>query len=489
MPDRLLPLTASYHCNRASALLQAGRPQDAVVELQQAIEAAPQFFEPHAKLAQLLLHLGRAHQAMEVFEQAVSLDPHLRSVCRDTTALVSEDERCNAVLVNCDHILARYPHYAPAHYSKACALLSLGHVDEARKASERALVIDATVPTYYHVLIHTGDPVRNAPAILAMEQLAQQEAGLGIQERATLHFLLAKAYEDKARYGTAFAHMEKANSLKRSMIEYSETRAIEHLMAIGATFSQELLAKHRDDGDRAPQAVFVVGMPRSGTTLIEQILASHRDVHGAGELSALPDLIAEGLVGENFPTGTHSATPQMLHRLGERYNAKLKAIAPRAKRVIDKLPTNFQHVGLIHLALPGARIIHIQRDPLDTCLSCYATTFAGGVNYAYDLGELGHYYRAYDDLMGHWRNVLPQGAMLEVQYEAVVQNLEQEARRIVAFCSLDWDQRCLDFHKNERAVATASLYQVRQPLYRNAIGRAASFGDCLDPLRAALGPR
>ena len=486
MQDRGLP-TTDYYSNLAAALLQAGRPSDAAVALQRAAEAAPGALEPRVKLGQILLQLGRAHQAMAAFEQAVSLDPHLRAVCRDTTDLPTEDARCNTVLENCDHILARYPHYAPAHYSKACALLSLGRVDEARRASERALVIDATVPTYYHVLIHTGDPVRNASALSAMEQLAAQEAALATPERATLHFLLAKAYDDSGRFAEAFGHLEKANRLKRGMIVYDEARELAHLNAIAAAFSADRIAARRGGADAATRAVFVLGMPRSGTTLVEQILASHPEVHGAGELATLQDLVAQGLAGDDFPKGFGSTTPQQWHSLGQAYDAKLRAISPDSKYIVDKLPTNYLHVGLIHLALPGAHIIHIKRDPLDTCYSCYAATFGGDVNYAYDLSELGRYYRAYDDLMAHWRSVLPEGTMLEVQYETLVRDLATEARRIIAYCGLAWDERCLDFHKTKRAVSTASLYQVRQPLYQSSIGRAKAYREFLTPLQAALG--
>ncbi len=479
------PQNAVFQDNLAAALLQAGRPEEAVAAYERSVAAAPAAIESRVKLGNLLLKQGRRGRAMAVFKEAVGLDPHLRAVCRDTSQILAGEARNEAVLENCRHILSRYPKYAPAHYSMACALLNLGQITEARRASERALVIDPTVPTYYHVLIHTGDPKRNTNAVSTMEQLAQHEASLDELDRATLHFLLAKAYDDQNRTDEAFVHLDKANAFKRGLIAYNEAREIGRMQAIAAAFTPERVrALGVSDCDSA-LPVFVVGMPRSGTTLIEQILASHPAVYGAGELTYLPDLVREGFA--DFPAGFDAATPQQLQHLGEAYAAKLAVIAPWAQRIVDKLPTNFLHVGLIHLALPGARIIHIRRDPLDTCFSCYATTFAGEVGYAYDLAELGRYYRAYDELMAHWRAVLPDGTMLEVQYEELVADLHEVARRIVDYCALPWDERCVEFHKTRRAVDTASLVQVRQPIYRKSVGRAQVYAAYLRPLCEALG--
>jgi len=224
-------------------------------------------------------------------------------------------------------------------------------------------------------------------------------------------------------------------------------------------------------------------MPRSGSTLIEQILASHPSVAAAGEISDLPDLVAD--LGP-FPEAAASAPSERLRRLGHDYVARLGARAPSAARITDKMPANFRLVGLIHRALPQAYIIHSRRDPLDTCLSCYSKLFTEGHLYTYDLGELGRYYRAYAALMEHWRGVLPPGRMLEVHYEALVDDIEGEARRLVAYCGLPWDDRCLAFYRTARPVRTASANQVRRPIYRSSLARAAAYGALLQPLYQAL---
>jgi tetratricopeptide (TPR) repeat protein len=460
--------------------------EQALAALEKSIAATPHAVEPRKNLGDLLLRLGRRGRAMEAYRQAIELDPELRVVCKDTRQFLTEEDTNLAVMENCRHILARYPNYAPGHYSMACALLNLGDVVEACRASERALVLDPTVPTYYHPLIHAGNEKQKTAAVSTLEDLARHEAALDAVDRATLHFLLAKAYDEQRRTADAFAHLARANAIKRGTIPYDEARELGRMRAIAAAFPPERIAALRGSGCPSPLPVFVVGMPRSGTTLVEQILASHLEVRGAGELTALPDLVAHGLAGADFPSGFAAVTAAQLHQLGEAYVARLAAIAPGARRIVDKLPYNFLNAGLIHLALPAARIIHFRRDALDTCFSCFQQSFAGDVGFAYDQGELGRYYKAYETLMAHWRRTLPEGAMLEVQYEELVGNLPGTARRIVEYCGLAWDEQCVDFHKNPRAVATASLYQVRQPLYRSAVGRAKSYYEHLAPLREAL---
>jgi hypothetical protein len=224
-------------------------------------------------------------------------------------------------------------------------------------------------------------------------------------------------------------------------------------------------------------------MPRSGTTLTEQILASHPRVFGAGELRFMENA---AMAIAPFPEAAASMTDEALREFGNEYVAQVRALAPAAARVVDKMPANFRFVGLIHRALPNAKIIHVYRDPVDTCMSCYAQLFAG-LPYAYDLGELGRYYRGYATLMAHWRRVLPPGAMIEVKYERLIADLRGEAQRLLAYCELEWDERCLQFHKTRRAVRTASFAQVRRPIYRDSVGRWEAHREALRPLLDALG--
>jgi hypothetical protein len=232
-------------------------------------------------------------------------------------------------------------------------------------------------------------------------------------------------------------------------------------------------------------------MPRSGTTLVEQILASHPQVFAAGETDDFSTamLQVDGLGGDVAPSpeAAASMSAHQLHALGARYTKLITRGAPAGAWVTDKTMENFRVAGLIQLALPNAKLIHVRRDPRDTCLSCFSKLFWGYLPYTYDLAELGRYYRLYDGLMAHWRRVIPATVMLEVRYEDVVGDLEGQTRRILTHCGLDWDDRCLDFHLTDRPVRTASATQVRQPIYDRSIGRWRSYAPFLEPLFAALG--
>ena len=244
------------------------------------------------------------------------------------------------------------------------------------------------------------------------------------------------------------------------------------------------MARASQDADPSELPVFVIGMPRSGTTLVEQILASHSQVHGAGELSTLR-LLVEG--GGAYPDACASASGDDLARLGQAYMARVAPLAQGKQRLVDKMPANFLYAGLIPLVLPGARIIHCRRDPVDTCLSCYTKLFSGEQRFTYDQTELGEFYRGYAKLMAHWRLVLPPERFIEVDYEAVVDDLEGEAKRLVSFLGLPWEDACLRFHDSRRVVRTASVNQVRQPIYTTSKGRWQKYADHLGPLLAALG--
>ena len=237
-------------------------------------------------------------------------------------------------------------------------------------------------------------------------------------------------------------------------------------------------------GVATERPIFIVGMPRSGTSLLEQILASHRDVFGAGELLDFQRLALE-LVKGQYPEGIVSISPRKIAALATRYVDVLNERNASAPRVTDKLPANFLYIGLIYAAFPQARVIHCVRDPLDTCLSCYRKAFASAHGFAYDLRELGRYYRAYAGLMAHWQRLFPE-RMFELRYEAVIREPESTIRRLIQYCGLDWDEACMRFYETERPVQTASAAQVRRPLYTDSIGAWRRYADHLQPLRTAL---
>jgi hypothetical protein len=304
---------------------------------------------------------------------------------------------------------------------------------------------------------------------------------------------MGKASSDLKQYDEAIEHLKQANALKRRTFDYDEAQRLAMFKNIEAKYTPELFAAKSGSGDTSWSPIFIVGMPRSGTTLLEQVLASHSKVFGAGELETFKEAINECVESQRilpaYPLLVDFLSPEHILRIGQTYTTQARALAPEAPHIVDKMPLNFMFVGLIHLALPNARIIHMRRDPIDTCLSCFSHQFGNGLEWSYELGELGRYYRQYEALMAHWRRVLPQGAMLEVQYEELVADFEPQARRILEYCGLDWDERCLAFHKTQRPVRTASAAQVRQPIYGTSVSRWRPYRQMLQPLLEQLGMR
>jgi tetratricopeptide (TPR) repeat protein len=452
------PHDAGTLSNRGNALMALKRPADALASYDEALARAPNDPGLHNNRGGALTQLMRPEEALASFDRAIALKPD----------------------------------YAEAHDNKGIILTELGRFDEAMNATETAIKFAPRRVRSYLSLALSRRLKRGDRHLGAMEALARAMPSLTTDEQLELNFALGKAFADIGDYERSFRRLAAGNALKRKQTIYDEKAALGLLKQTRSTFTGELMRRHAGEGDRSEAPVFIVGMPRSGTTLIEQILASHPNVFAAGEIDGVYAAVARfGGVGEGaarFPQAASGMSGDQWRRLGASYVERITAAAPAAERITNKTPDNFRFIGLIRLALPNARIIHVRRDPVDTCVSCFSRLFVDNLPYAYDLGELGRYYRAYDGLMAHWRGVLPANALFEVQYEEVVADLETQARRIVAYCGLEWDARCLDFHRTERQVRTASAMQVRQPIYRSSVGRWADYEPFLAPLLAELAP-
>lgn len=376
-------------------------------------------------------------------------------------------------------------------------LNSLGRNDEARSAWSEAIKLAPDHAAYYRNLTQAGKLTADDPCFALLRQQMEQLASRPKDDQIELHFAFGKALFDQGQHAQGFEHITRANALYRPMLRYDEALTLDLLNESPGIYTADLLRAKRDLGHPAASPVFIIGMPRSGSTLVEQILASHPQVWGAGESYAVKETLAESFSrGPSNGAGPldiedlGALTATQLRGFGADYLRRAAQSGPdtaRYARIVDKNPYNFIHAGLIHLALPNARFIHTKRSPVETCLSIYSRHFRN-VPFSYDLGELGRYYRAYDTLMAHWRQALPTGTLLEVQYEDLVGDLEGNVRRMLAHCGLDWDERCLSFHATERKVDTSSAAQVRQPLYRSSLKSWRPDDDSLKALYDALGP-
>ncbi len=487
----LKPEFAEVRNNRGNALNAMKRHEDALASFDKAIALKPDYAEAHNNRGNTLNALKRHEEALASCDKAIALKSDYAEACNNRGNALNELNRFEDALASYDRALAIQPHFDGALHNRGIVLMELGRLAEARQAVGRAIQLAPRKASFYRTLGEISRYVTGDPRVAAMEELAWETASLSIDDRVELHFALAKAYEDLGRSEDAFEQLLAGNALKRRRIEYDEAAALGMLERIREVFTPDLIRIWQDASDPSRQPIFIVGMPRSGTTLVEQILASHAQVFGAGELEYFGKVVAEHRAPESgsqaFPEAVLSLSNEQLRHLGESYLAKIKPLAPQAARMVDKMPSNYVYAGLIHLVLPNAAIIHTVRDPIDTCISCFSKLFDKEQNHTYDLAELGRYYRHYQALMAHWHRILPPGRILDVRYEDVVADLEGQARRLVAHCGLDWDDRCLSFYKSNRPVRTASAAQVRQPIYHSAVGRWRAYEKLLDPLLMELG--
>jgi tetratricopeptide (TPR) repeat protein len=486
----LKPDYAEAHYTLGYALAEQGKLDDAVVYYRRALALAPNA-NGHNNLGTTLEKQNKLDDAAAQFRRALELEPQHATAHYNLGNNLRVKGRYEEAIAHFKQSIAGRPDSADAWNNMGIALAEHGNLDEARDAYQKAVELDPTRVVHHKNLAHTKRFKSDDPQLAVMEELARNLVSVPEHEQIDLQFALGKAYADLKQHDRSFQHLLAGNTLKRAQIGYSEVEALGYMQRIRTVFNAELLNAKAGGGDNARTPVFIVGMPRSGTTLIEQIIASHPKAFGAGELFDLNNIV-QSLVGVNgsvrFPEAVATMSGEELRQVGTRYVTAISALAPAADRVADKMPGNFYFVGLIHLALPNARIIHARRDPVDTCLSCFSILFVDDSNrYTYDLAELGRFYRAYDSLMAHWRTVLPPGVMIEVQYEEVVDELEKQARQIIAHCGLEWDDTCLAFHKTRRPVRTSSFAQVRQPIYNSSVGRWRAYRNHLRPLLDALG--
>lgn len=456
---KIRPDYAMAHHGLGLVLKARGDLKGAEESLGHALNLKPDFAGGYYSLGYLFMEQNRSAEAEACFRRAVEIDPAYHEARNKLGLCLAEQGRLGEAEENYRQVLASAPDNIDARFNLAVV----------RKA-------------------RLGD--ENTAALLALDQAIKEEKKvLPGNEIVMLNFALGRSFDDCGDYDKAFAYYAEGARRKRATFDYNAQENSARFAQIARLFSEEAMIALAGSGDPSSTPVFVVGMPRSGTTLVEQIVASHPDIHGAGELPDLID-VATGTIGGQealFPRALPALSKERLAVMGMEYVARTRRHAPQELRITDKQPLNFMAAGLIHLMLPNAKIIHVERNPIDTCISCFSQLFQGRMEFSYDLGELGQYYIDYRRLMEHWRNVLPKNAFLDVRYEDIVQDPETQARRLIDYCGLEWDARCLDFHNNSRVVRTASVAQVRQPVYASSVERWRRYGKHLGPLLYALG--
>ena len=435
---------------------------------------------------------GDAAKAATAYENAVHLWPAYADAWLNLGAAYGRQGRIEDAAACARRVLELQPDDARALNNLANALGALGRFDEATDCYRRAIEIRPhDAEAHYNLVnlqpLNDGSPESEAAFALLSRQTAEMDRFTS-REQSTLLFALGRALEARGEIDEAFESLVRANALHRSGLGFDIAAAERLAAAIKTQFDAALFARH-PGGSPSERPVFIVGMPRSGTTLVEQIVSSHPQVHGAGETGLMPTLVSRlrDPQGRGYPFLASGLSEADLGKLAQAYLDLLDQRGGGKPRVTDKTIGNFELLGLIHLCFPNAMIIHCRRDARDVCVSCFSTRFSGGHDYAYDLRELGRFWRVYDGLMAHWRAVLPPGRMLEVDYEALVEDVEGFARQLVAHLGLPWDDACLSFHESRREVRTASFAQVRRPIYKGSVGRWRRFAAHLGPLIEALG--
>ena len=481
------PNHAQIHFSLGATLQDLGQTTDAMTSYRRALELDPEFAEAHSGLGNALRDLGQLDDAVTSYRRALEIKPDFAEAHYNLGAALQD-------LVQLDDAAASYrravelkPDYVEANNYLGSVLMELGKMDEAEKFLSRAVELAPgeirPLVTALSFIPYRQDDNR----FNQLETVYARRKTLPTEEQIMLNFVMGKAMANIGQYDRAFKAYTEGNQLHYQEHPFDEAGEERFLEKSGSVFTADLFKQYSELAETLPAIqdervpIFIVGMPRSGTTLIEQILASHSAIYGAGELNTL-GVVAKNADSLLFNSQNRMDTLLALRKLGQTYLDQVWQLAPHARYISDKMPGNYYHLGLIHLMLPNAKIIHSMRDPMDTCFSCYTLKFTQGHEYSYDLRTLGRQYLRYTKWMRHWKDVLPSGWILDVRYEDNVVNPEQEARRLLEYLGLPWDPACLKFHENQRTVRTASVTQVRKPIYSSSVARWKPFENYLEPL-------
>jgi tetratricopeptide (TPR) repeat protein len=455
-----------------------GRKEEAVLSCSKAVQIKPNYAEGYNNLGNALSDLGMLDTAVSSYCKALQIKPDFAEALNNLGNAYNVLGKLNEAVASYERALQLIPDYAVAHNNLGSALQGLGMLDEAVASYNKAILIN---PDYTEAHSNLSKFVKYEEGNQQLAQLLEllKQSNLSIGDQISLNFTLGKAYDDMRNYDQAFSHIRTGNSLLNNEIQYDITKDEGLFSKIKSTFQDEIspvkTAALVDDAV-SQRPVFILGMPRSGTTLVEQILASHSEVFGGGEL----ELLNNGLQNIDWPTSTIEQSKVL--QLKEDYLSGLSKLGTTERFITDKMPLNFRWIGFILSAFPEAKIIHVKRDAMAICWSIFKQNFSQkGNSYAYDLENIAQYYQLYCDLMEFWNNKFPT-RIYNLCYENLIEDQENETRNLLEYVGLDWEEQCLEFHKTKRAISTASSLQVRQKLYKGSSEQWRNYEKHLAPL-------
>lgn len=482
------PDNAAYLDLFAQILISIQNYDKAMELLDKAIQLKPDSPHTYARLAGLHFEMSRFEESIKLLEKAVALKPGDALILAQYIETLRYCDRYEEALKYA-HKLVRINDKDPVNYERlARVYIELGNIDEAKLHLHKAMRLDPAYGKALYTLTTISKFTTDDQTLIDQAEKSLKQP-MSVKNRTALHFALGKIYDDCKLWDKAFNHFRQANILTNPGIEDRTTRDSKRFRKTRKTYTRKFIKNTGSLGSKSEVPVFVVGMPRSGTTLIEQIISSHSQGEAAGELNTM-SLIELAICPDNT-LATYdkqvmaNLEPKHLNQHIQQYLEKLTSNRNSASRIVDKMPDNYLYLGLINLLFPRARIIHAIRNPLDTCLSCYFQSFTF-IKWANDLEWIAARYRMYREAMDYWKYTFPEGRIIDVHYEDIVGNPETEIHRLIEACNLPWEDQCLDFHKNERAITTSSVWQVRQPLYTSSRKRWSHYAPYLENLANKL---
>lgn len=485
----LQPRNADFLNNMGTVMRDLGRIAAAVDFFRGAVDIKPDQLAARDNLGSSLKQLGQFDAAEEIFRGTIGRNPfHVRARIGLAETLQEAGRLDEAIKLFRESLSIR-PKDAELLYGLGVAMMEKGKLDEAADLARQAVAVVPGMAKAWLLLTQVKRQTERDKELAGMEA-EHAKAPQGSLARMQLSFGLGKVNDDLKDYGRAFDYFAEGNAIRRQGIDYDPVRTRGEFEAMKAAFDKTFFEKHRTSDISDDTPIFVVGMPRSGTTLVEQIIASHPQVYGAGELNILKTAVGKQFpmsMPGGFPAGIADMPDKAFAEAGQAYLDMLHSRYPGYRHVTDKMPGNFMLVGFLHMMLPKAKIVHCARDAAATCLSIFKVHFRGDSHrYGYDLGELADFHNLYTDIMAHWHKVLP-GVVHDVRYEDFVADQEGQTRALMAHLGLPWDDKVLSFHETDRPVRTASAAQVRQPMYQGSVDLWKRYGDRLKPLLDKLG--